>query len=171
MHFAADMTKILTRSEMQAILADLKRKAPRSRNTRLNLIIFRLAACCGRAARPGERDCPASHGRHSGRDAPSPCPHSRRRVQGRQVATCSAVVGWRDIGRPSGVAGGQGRVWRPGRRPVCGVATAGAGGAGVLPAYLKEALSDGVPGPWERAASTILGCRCVSRLSAQLSSN
>ena len=42
-----DMTKILTRSEMQAVLADLKRKAPRSKNTRLNLVIFRLAACCG----------------------------------------------------------------------------------------------------------------------------
>jgi integrase len=41
------MTKILTRSELQAVLADLKRKAPRSKNTRLNLVIFRLAACCG----------------------------------------------------------------------------------------------------------------------------
>jgi len=47
MSYAADMTKILTRSEMQAVLADLKRKAPRSKNTRLNLVIFRLAACCG----------------------------------------------------------------------------------------------------------------------------
>ena len=47
MQYAADMTKILTRSEMQAVLADLKRKAPRSKNTRLNLVVFRLAACCG----------------------------------------------------------------------------------------------------------------------------
>jgi len=46
MHFAADMTKILTRRELQAVLADLRRKAPRSKNTRLNLVIFRLAACC-----------------------------------------------------------------------------------------------------------------------------
>jgi integrase len=45
--FSADVTKILTRREMQAVLADLKRKAPRSKNTRLNLVIFRLAACCG----------------------------------------------------------------------------------------------------------------------------
>ena len=44
---AADMTKILTRREMQAVLADLKRKEPRSKNTRLNLVIFRLSACCG----------------------------------------------------------------------------------------------------------------------------
>ena len=47
MHFTADVTKILTRTEMQAVLADLRRKAPRSKNTRLNLVIFRLSACCG----------------------------------------------------------------------------------------------------------------------------
>jgi integrase len=43
----ADMTKILTRTELQAVLADLRRKAPRSKNTQLNLVIFRLSACCG----------------------------------------------------------------------------------------------------------------------------
>jgi integrase len=43
----ADVTKILTRSELAAVLADLKRKAPRSKNTRQNLVIFRLACCCG----------------------------------------------------------------------------------------------------------------------------
>ncbi|MEX2168067.1 MAG: site-specific integrase, partial [Pirellulales bacterium] len=42
-----DATKILTRRELFAVLADLARKAPRSKNTRLNLVIFRLAACCG----------------------------------------------------------------------------------------------------------------------------
>lgn len=47
MHFTADVTKILTHTEMQAVLADLRRKAPRSKNTRLNLVIFRLSACCG----------------------------------------------------------------------------------------------------------------------------
>jgi len=40
-------TKILTRSEFAAVLADLKRKATRSRNTQLNLVLFRLATCCG----------------------------------------------------------------------------------------------------------------------------
>lgn len=40
-------TKILVRREMATVLADLTRKAERSPNTRLNLIIFRLAACCG----------------------------------------------------------------------------------------------------------------------------
>ena len=42
-----DSTKILTRREIGVVLADLKRKALRSPNTRLNLILFRLAACCG----------------------------------------------------------------------------------------------------------------------------
>ena len=43
----ADMTKTLTRREIQTVLADLRRKAPRSKNARLNLVIFRLATCCG----------------------------------------------------------------------------------------------------------------------------
>jgi integrase len=44
---AADATKILTRREIAAVLADLKRKALRSPGTRLNLVLFRLACCCG----------------------------------------------------------------------------------------------------------------------------
>jgi integrase len=43
----ADPTKILTRREIALVLAELHRKAPRSKNTRLNLAIFRLACCCG----------------------------------------------------------------------------------------------------------------------------
>ena len=43
----ADGTKILMKREMAAVLADLRRKALRSKNARLNLVIFRLAACCG----------------------------------------------------------------------------------------------------------------------------
>jgi integrase len=42
-----DATKILTRRELAAVLNDLKRKSPRSKNTRLNLALFRLACCCG----------------------------------------------------------------------------------------------------------------------------
>lgn len=41
-----DALKILTRSEIREVIADLKRKR-RSVNTRQNLIIFRLATCCG----------------------------------------------------------------------------------------------------------------------------
>jgi integrase len=44
---AADPTKILTRWELAAVLVDLKAKAVRSKNARLNLIVFRLACCCG----------------------------------------------------------------------------------------------------------------------------
>jgi integrase len=42
-----DASKILTRRELAVALADLASKAPRSRNTRMNLILVRLACCCG----------------------------------------------------------------------------------------------------------------------------
>ena len=43
----ADGTKILMKRELAAVLADLRRKALRSKNARLNLVIFRLASCAG----------------------------------------------------------------------------------------------------------------------------
>lgn len=46
-HRHADATKILTRRELGHVLADLRGKSRRSKNTRLNLVIFRLATCCG----------------------------------------------------------------------------------------------------------------------------
>ena len=42
-----DQTKILSRDEISAVLADLQRRARRSVNSRQNLILFRLATCCG----------------------------------------------------------------------------------------------------------------------------
>ncbi|HEY3965840.1 MAG TPA: hypothetical protein VGM05_14875 [Planctomycetaceae bacterium] len=42
-----DATKILSRRELAAVLADLAGKAPRSANTWLNLILVRLSCCCG----------------------------------------------------------------------------------------------------------------------------
>jgi integrase len=45
--YRSDPTKILTRRELAAVLADLERKAKRSAGTRLNRTVFRLAACCG----------------------------------------------------------------------------------------------------------------------------
>ena len=39
--------KVLTKTEILAVLGDLKRKGRRSVNTRMNLILFRLACCCG----------------------------------------------------------------------------------------------------------------------------
>jgi integrase/recombinase XerD len=42
-----DATKILSRRELAAVLGDLTLKASRSRNTWLNLILVRLACCCG----------------------------------------------------------------------------------------------------------------------------
>ncbi len=40
-------TKVLTRSELRAVLADLERRGVRSPNARLNQVIVRLACCCG----------------------------------------------------------------------------------------------------------------------------
>ena len=42
-----DPTRILTRRELATVLADAKQKAPGCANTRRNLIIVRLACCCG----------------------------------------------------------------------------------------------------------------------------
>jgi len=40
-------TRILTTSEVKKVLEDLKRRSKRSINARTNLIVFRLATCCG----------------------------------------------------------------------------------------------------------------------------
>jgi integrase len=50
-HWKIDTSKILTRAEIAAVLTDLKRRGVRSVNSRMNLIIFRLATCCGLRAR------------------------------------------------------------------------------------------------------------------------
>jgi integrase/recombinase XerC len=46
MHDTIDSTRILTRSEIATVLADLRRKR-RSINTRQNAVIFRLSCCAG----------------------------------------------------------------------------------------------------------------------------
>ena len=42
-----DSVRIVTRSEVADVIADLKRKGRRSINSCQNLVIFRLASCCG----------------------------------------------------------------------------------------------------------------------------
>ena len=42
-----DPTRILSRRELATVLADVKRSAQRSANARRNLIVVRLACCCG----------------------------------------------------------------------------------------------------------------------------
>lgn len=39
--------KVLTKGDIKTVLDDLRRKARRSPNTRMNLTLFRLATCCG----------------------------------------------------------------------------------------------------------------------------
>ncbi len=65
---AMDQTRILTRPEITDVIADLKRKR-RSVNTRQNLIVFRLSACCGL------RVSEISGLRLGDVQTDSPCPH------------------------------------------------------------------------------------------------
>jgi len=104
MSYAADVTKILTRREMQAVLADLKRKAPRSKNTRLNLIIFRLAACCGlRASEIAQLHL-------SDIRVEMPWPHIRIRVGASKGGRSRRVPLWWDAGTLADLA-----AWRADR--------------------------------------------------------
>ena len=101
-----DPTKILTRRELAAVLADLNRKAPRSRSTRLNLVVFRLACCCGLRASEIARL----------RTWPTYAWNSRRRIsasaEGRPRA---AGRGWcRCGGMPA-----RWRIWRAGNESDC----------------------------------------------------
>jgi integrase len=46
-HWRIDHTQILSRKEIALVLDDLKRRGRRSVNSRQNLVVFRLATCCG----------------------------------------------------------------------------------------------------------------------------
>ena len=46
-YWKIDQNKILSRDEIAEVLADLKHRGRRSVNSRQNLVIFRLACCCG----------------------------------------------------------------------------------------------------------------------------
>lgn len=46
-NWIVDRSKILQPNEIKTVLDDLRRKARRSVNTKMNLVIFRLATCCG----------------------------------------------------------------------------------------------------------------------------
>ena len=47
MSWHVTVDKVLTLQEIKTVIADLKRKARRSNNTWMNLVLFRLATCCG----------------------------------------------------------------------------------------------------------------------------
>jgi integrase len=42
-----DQTRLLTRRELAAVVADVGERAPGSANVQRNLVIVRLACCCG----------------------------------------------------------------------------------------------------------------------------
>ena len=101
---SADPTKILFRSEITAILRDLQRKGKRSPSTRLNLIVFRLATCCGLRAseianlRIGDVRVETSR------------PHIRIRVGAAKGGRPRTVPLWWDAGTLEDL-----RVWKQGR--------------------------------------------------------
>jgi integrase len=94
----ADPMKILTRTEMATVLADLRRKAVRSPNTRLNLVIFRLAACCGLRASEIAKLCVGDvHGE-------LPRPHLRIRAGSAKGGRPRYVPLWWDAGTLADIA-------------------------------------------------------------------
>jgi integrase len=66
-----DSTSILSRRELAAVLADAKAKATKSANAWRNLIVFRLACCCGLRVSEiaqlemGDVTLTSHHGRHT----------------------------------------------------------------------------------------------------------
>ena len=119
----ADMTKVLTRREIHAVLADLRVKATRSKNARLNLIIFRLATCCGLRA----SEIAQLHSNDIRIEMPRP--HIRIRVgaskggKSRRVplwwdrGTLDDLAAWRAHRAAQGAVGDEPFVssWQPGR--------------------------------------------------------
>ena len=107
----ADMTKVLTRREIHAVLADLRSRATRSKNARLNLVIFRLATCCGLRA----SEIAQLHTNDIRVEMPRP--HIRIRVGASKGGKSRRVPLWwgsRDLGRSGGVAGAPGGAGRRG---------------------------------------------------------
>jgi integrase len=120
----ADMTKVLTRREIHAVLADLRSRATRSKNARLNLVIFRLATCCGLRA----SEIAQLHSNDIRIEMPRP--HIRIRVgaskggKSRRVplwwdrGTLDDLAAWRAHRTAQGAAGDNPFVasWQPGRQ-------------------------------------------------------
>ena len=107
MHFAPwdiDNGKILTRREMTLVLADLKARAGRSPNAHFNLILFRLAACCGlRVSEIAEL-------RLGDVDVGKFRPHLRIRLEGAKGGRPRRVPLWWDAGTLADLA-----AWRAAR--------------------------------------------------------
>ncbi|HEV7224408.1 MAG TPA: site-specific integrase [Pirellulales bacterium] len=101
MHFAPwniDNGKILTRREMALVLADLKARGQRSPNARFNLILFRLAACCGL------RVSEIAHLNFGDVDVGKFRPHVRVRPEGAKGGRPRRVPLWWDAGTLADIA-------------------------------------------------------------------
>jgi len=107
----ADPLKILTRTELATVLAELNRKAPRSRNTRLNRTVFRLAACCGlRASEIAQLQLNDVH-------TELPRPHLRIRAGAAKGNRPRVVPLWWDAGTLADITAWQAERLEQGAKP------------------------------------------------------
>jgi integrase len=100
----ADGTKILMKREIAVVLADLRRRAARSKNSRLNLVVFRLAACCG------VRASEIAHLQLADVRVEMPRPHLRIRASAAKGGRPRTVPLWWDAGTLEDLA-----AWRADR--------------------------------------------------------
>jgi integrase len=107
----ADPTKILTRQELRLVLADLKRQSQRSKQGHVNLILFRLAACCGL------RVSEIAHLRWADVRTDGPRPHLRIRRAAAKGHKARVVPLWWDAGTLGDLAAWGQRRAGQGARP------------------------------------------------------
>ena len=149
----ADATKILTRRELATVLADLRRKAPRSPNTRLNRTIFRLAACCGLRATEVARV------RVSDVRVELPRPHLKIRVGSAKGGRPRTVPLWWDAGTLEDIA-----AWKKVRLDQ-GADADGAFVASLRPGRIGTSLSRHTLRKRFRTACKVLGRERLSSLT------
>ena len=146
----ANPTMILTRREMAAVLADLNRKSQRSPSTRLNLIVFRLSACCGLRA---SEIAQLATGRRPRRTGSTASADSRRGSERRQTANRSLVVGRRHAGGPRRLESRSPGGGRQARIRVHRLAASGPRTQAALPPHAPQTLPHRLQGAGRRTAA------------------
>ena len=145
--YTADATKILTRREMAAVLADLRRKAPRSKNTRPEP----RRVPTGRVLRPqGLRDSPPSSRGRACRNAPAAPADPRERRQGRQTTHRAALVGRGDARGSVCLASRSAWAGRFGAIAIRLFVEARPRASVFFEAHPSEKVPDGLQGAWAK---------------------
>ena len=100
--WSVDQSKILTKTEIAAVLTDLKRLGKRSVNARMNLALFRLTTCCGLRAteaatlRVGDVRCTVARPYLNLRKAATKGHRARRVPLWWDAGTLQDLEAWRD---------------------------------------------------------------------------